>query len=111
MIGYSDLLEGGFDRYDPVTVPTAFTDLVDTVLAERSQIGESFLNPAYKNDLTLSGAAEIRVTFIKEGAANRNSLGYYTYNESTFAGLTKADVDTDEFESHLGGGVAKLARG
>ena len=92
---YIDAYEGGFDRYDPVTVPEAFTDLVDAVLEEHSQIGESFLNPAYKNELNLSGASEIRVTFIKEGAGNRNALGYYTYNDSTFAGLTKADVDTD----------------
>ena len=93
--GLTDEYEGGWDTYDPVTVPQEFNDLVDTVLAEGSKIDESFLNPAYQNDLTLSEPAEIRVTFIKEGAANRNSLGYYTYTEETFKNKTKGDIDTD----------------
>ena len=93
--GYSDLLEGGFDRYDPVTVPTSFTDIVDAVLTEGSNVGEAFINPAYKNDLVLSEASELRVTFIKEGAGNRNAMGYYVFEGDAFDGLTKADVDTD----------------
>ena len=93
--GLTDEYEGGWDTYDPVTVSQEFNDLVDTVLAEGSKIDESFLNPLYKNDLTLSEPAEIRVTFIKEGAANRNALGYYTYSEETFKDKTKGDIDTD----------------
>ena len=92
---YSDALEGGFDLYDPVEVPASYLEVIDTVLAERSQIDESFLDPTYNNELSLGGPGKIRVTFIKEGAANRNSLGYYTYSDATFAGLTKGDVDTD----------------
>ena len=93
--GLTDAYEGGWDTYDAVTVPTSFTDIVSTVLAEGSQIGESYLNTAYNNDLTLSGPGKIRVTFIKEGAGNRNSLGYYIFSEETFKGLTKEDIDTD----------------
>ena len=32
---------------------------------------------------------------LREGAGNRNSLGYYTFSEETFKGLTKEDIDTD----------------
>ena len=93
--GYTDELEGGFDRYDPVEVPSSFTDLINSVLSEHNKVDEAFLNPAYRNDLTLSGPGEVRVTFIDEGAGYRNAVGYYTFSEGTFDGLTKADVDTD----------------
>ena len=93
--GYTDTKEGGFDRYDPVEVPSSFLEIVSSVLSEGSNVDESFLNPAYQNDLTITGDAEVRVTFIDEGAGYRNAVGYYTFSQDTFVGLTKADVDTD----------------
>ena len=93
--GYTDAREGSFDRYDPVEVPSSFLEIVSSVLSEGSNVDESFLNPAYQNDLTLTGNAEVRVTFIDEGAGYRNAVGYYTFTQDTFVGLTKADVDTD----------------
>lgn len=93
--GYTDAREGSYDRYDPVEVPSSFLGIVSSVLSEGSNVDEPFLNPAYQNDLTLTGNAEVRVTFIDEGAGYRNAVGYYTFTQDTFVGLTKADVDTD----------------
>lgn len=93
--GYADAEEGAFDRYDPVTVPPVFRSVVDTVLAERAQLSEAFINSAYRNELVLSEDGQIRVTFIDEGAGYRNAVGYYLHQADTFDGLTKADVDSD----------------
>ena len=93
--GYSDELEGGFDGYESVAVAPEFKAIVDAALSEGSNVDESFINPAYRNDLVLSEAAEVSVTFIDEGAGYRNAVGYYIFPQAAFAGLSKADVDTD----------------
>ena len=76
--------------------PDFFRELINTVLLEHSEMNDSFLNPAYANDLTLSVAAQVRVTFIHEGAGYLNAVGYYTYTPESFDDCIKSEVDTDD---------------
>lgn len=69
--------------------------ITDALPEERGQIDQNFLNQAYDPNISLSAESQLAITFIDEGAGYRNSLGYFTFNDSTFSGLTFGDIDTD----------------
>jgi hypothetical protein len=73
-------------------------DLLSTVqeaLPERSAIDQSFLNPSYDPNISLTMDSQLGVTFIDEGAGYRNSLGYFSFSEGAFDGLTFGGIDSD----------------
>lgn len=76
-------------------VPGAFLNIVDRSLAERRNVDQAFLDPAYTPSLDISQEANVFVTFIDEGAGYRNSLGWFSYQDNAFDGLTKGDIDAN----------------
>ena len=67
----------------------------DALPEERGQIDQNFLNQAYDPNIRLSLESQLAITFVGEGAGYRNSLGYFTFNDTTFSGLTFGDIDID----------------
>jgi len=84
---------------DSVENHSVSADLLQTISdalpEERGRIDQNFLNRAYDPNISLSAESQLAVTFINEGAGYRNSLGYFTFNDDTFDGLTFGDIDTD----------------
>ena len=85
---------------DELPSPLQFRDLgpslledVREALPESSAVNQSFMDPAYDPNLRFSDNAQVGITFIDEGAGFRNSLGYFTYDDSSFVGMTFSDVD------------------
>ncbi|MHC5114934.1 MAG: DUF4114 domain-containing protein [Planctomycetota bacterium] len=76
-------------------VPPELMTTVAAELPESSNVNSAFLNPAYDPNLVISATAAITVTFLAEGAGFKNTLGYFTYNDQTFASLTHGDVNLD----------------
>ncbi|MDF1730777.1 MAG: DUF4114 domain-containing protein [Minwuia sp.] len=73
-------------------------DILDTVsrqLPESQAVGAEFLNEAYYPSLRLDDASHLAVTFVSEGAGYRNSVGYFTYQDNAFDGLTFGDIDSN----------------
>ena len=70
-------------------------DIVSEALPERRNVSAEFLNSGYDPYLSLNKDANVSVSFLSEGAGFRNSLGYFTFNDSSFDGLSKADVDAN----------------
>lgn len=68
---------------------------VRTEFPEATNINANFLNTDYDPYLTVNQDANVSVTFLDEGAGYRNSLGWMTFTESSFAGLSKGDIDID----------------
>ncbi|WP_281016431.1 DUF4114 domain-containing protein [Minwuia sp. IMCC3077] len=71
-------------------------DILETVsrqLPESQAVGAEFLNEAYYPSLRLDDASHLAVTFVSEGAGYRNSVGYFTYQDNAFDGLTFGDID------------------
>lgn len=78
------------------TVSQTLLDTITTALPnERGAIDQNFLNQDYYPNIYVSEEAQLAVTFIDEGAGYKNSLGYFTFNDSSFDGLTFGDIDTD----------------
>ena len=69
--------------------------LVRDVLPESRDATAEYLNADYDPNLRLTEDAVLSVTFIAEGASFRNTLGYFSYADNVFSGLTKADDDTN----------------
>lgn len=80
------------DIYDTEISDQLYNQITDA-LPESSSVTGAYLNPAYNPNLQLQDNADIFVTFIDEGAGYRNSLGYFSYVDDTFNGLTKSDID------------------
>ncbi|MCV6610917.1 MAG: DUF4114 domain-containing protein [Amphritea sp.] len=74
---------------------------IQLALPEGMDVNQDFLNPVYNPNITLQEDAHVSVTFLDEGAGYRNSLGYFTYSDSTFDGLSFGDIDTDG-SGHIG---------
>lgn len=68
---------------------------IQQALPESSNIDQDFINPQYDPVLTFSEDTQVGVTFIDEGAGYRNSLGYFTFSDSTFDNLDFGTVDSD----------------
>lgn len=90
----------GAQAADEVPSPLQFRDLgsglledVRAALPEQSAINQSFLDPAYDPNLRFEQDGQVGITFIDEGAGFRNALGYFTYEDDSFTGLTFSDID------------------
>ncbi|MBB6428279.1 DUF4114 domain-containing protein [Algisphaera agarilytica] len=68
---------------------------ISEYLPERTNVQAEFLNPEYDPNLVVGARTQIAVTFNDEGASYQNSLGYFTYQESTFESLTHGDINLD----------------
>lgn len=77
------------------TVSSNLLQLVEDALPEYHSVDQTYLDPVYDMNLVLSEEGRVSVTFIDEGAAYKNSLGYYAYPAGALDGLTKTDVDAD----------------
>lgn len=64
-------------------------------LPERTNVNAAFLDTQYDPNLVIGEATQIAVTFNDEGAGYQNSLGYFTYQEDTFTGLTHGSINAD----------------
>jgi len=84
------------------TVDPALLQTVAEQLPEANAVDSAFLNTDYDPYLTLNQDANVSVTFLDEGAGYNNSLGWLTFNEGAFDGLSKGDIDSD------GSGVVSL---
>ena len=67
----------------------------DALPEERGRIDQNFLNQAYDPNIRLNANSQLAVTFIDEGAGYRNSLGYFTFDDTTFSDLSFGDIDTN----------------
>lgn len=78
---------------------TISADLLQTISdvlpEERGRIDPNFLNRAYDPNIYLSASSQLAVSFVSEGAGYRNSLGYFTFDDNSFSGLSFGDIDTD----------------
>ncbi len=82
-----------FDSMYNKEIDTEFVQTVVSSLPERV-VNQEFISPNYDATLALNADnSTVSVTFISEGAGYRNSVGYYTFNDGAFDGLTKANVD------------------
>lgn len=68
---------------------------VSLALPEGQDVNQAFLSNGYSPNIILQEDAHVAVTFLDEGAGYRNSLGYFTYESTTFDSLSFADIDTD----------------
>ena len=69
--------------------------ITDALPEERGQIDQNFLNQSYDPNISLSLDSQLAISFIDEGAGYRNALGYFSYTNDSFSGLTFGDIDTD----------------
>ncbi len=83
------------DGLTNVPVSDSLMDTVTAALPEHTTVSPEFLNPGFDPYLSLNQSANVSVTFLSEGAGFRNSLGYFTFDNSSFDGLSKSDIDTD----------------
>ncbi|NTS76178.1 DUF4114 domain-containing protein [Catenovulum sp. SM1970] len=82
----------------PITnepVPEAILNAVATQLPEGRAVNASFLNTDFSPFLSINQQANVSVTFIDEGAGYRNSLGWFSFTDSTFSGLSNGDIDSN----------------
>ena len=85
---------------DELPSPLQFRDFgpgmledVREALPESRAVDASFLDPAYNPNLRFSQDGQVAISFIDEGAGYRNSLGYFTFEDNSFDGLTFSDID------------------
>lgn len=74
---------------------------ISLALPESQDVNQEFLSNEYSPNIVLQEDAHVSVTFLDEGAGYKNSLGYFTYDSSTFDGLTFGDIDLDG-SGHIG---------
>ncbi|MEI8609490.1 DUF4114 domain-containing protein [Enterovibrio sp. Hal110] len=84
-------------------VDESLMNLADTVLPEARAVNTEFLNTDYNPYLSMNQEGNVYVSFLDEGAGYKNSLGYFTFDDNTFSGLSKSSIDTDS------SGVVSLA--
>jgi LruC domain-containing protein len=76
-----------------VNVPTRVRRQIGRLLPERSNAGAAYLSESYASNLVFSGAATVRVVFVREGAAYQNTLGYFTYTDQPDGSVTIDSAD------------------
>lgn len=101
------------DRFE--AIPSSVMEIVGTVFPEKSAVGSSYLSGAYDPNLAITEQATVSVTFVHEGAGNRNSLGYFTY-ETDGSGVTIVDrqlifPNASHADPNLGWGGGRLVPG
>ncbi len=82
--------ESSNKEVDPFILTT-----VDQQLPEATAVNANYLNTDYDPYLSLNQDANVSLTFLDEGAGYKNSLGWLTFDENTFYGLSKGDIDID----------------
>lgn len=90
---YIDEVPAGIENHSVSS--TLLQTISDVLPEETGQIDQNFLNQAYDPNISLGLDSQLAITFIDEGAGYRNSLGYFTYSDTSFSGLTFNDIDTD----------------
>jgi LruC domain-containing protein len=91
LLGVPDNLELQNDPID-----AALLNDINASLPERKPVpayNPEYLSSKAETDVILTEPAEVWVTFVHEGAGNKNTLGYYTYNKNK-PPLTKKDIDS-----------------
>lgn len=83
------------DSLTNVEIDGSIIDTIDRYLPEREAIGSEFLSEEYTPILEFNADSQASVTFISEGAGYRNSLGYFSYDDGAFDGMTFSDIDID----------------
>ncbi len=83
------------DNITNVGLEAQLKQTINEALPEGRAVDAAFLNPTYDANINLSDNAQVSVTFVDEGAGYKNSLGYFTFQNDSFSGLTKNDIDTD----------------
>ncbi|MGB0683909.1 MAG: DUF4114 domain-containing protein [Magnetovibrionaceae bacterium] len=66
---------------------------VQEALPESRNVDSSFLNPGYDPNVRLSEDSQLAITFIDEGAGYRNSLGWFSFEDNAFDGLSHGAID------------------
>ncbi|EAR62020.1 DUF4114 domain-containing protein [Neptuniibacter caesariensis] len=74
---------------------------ISLALPERQDVNQAFLSNEYSPNIILQEDAHVSVTFLDEGAGYRNSLGYFTYEASTFENISFGQIDADG-SGHIG---------
>ncbi|MGL4735525.1 MAG: DUF4114 domain-containing protein [Enterovibrio sp.] len=86
-----------------VDVPTVTNNPTDSTFMQIATEGvqsnkpnsADFLNANYSPELTLNTDSTVYVTFLASLAGYKNTLGYITYNNDSFLGMTKSNIDLD----------------
>lgn len=107
------------DNITNITIDQAVMETIDRQLPEAQAVGAEFLDEAYSPNLRINQQAQVGISFITEGAGYRNSVGYFTYTDNAFDGLTFGAIDTDgsgnisarEIESLAGVGTVDIIFG
>lgn len=84
-----------------IDINPALLNEISLALPEKQDVNQEFLNTNYDPNIYLQEDAHVSVTFLDEGAGYRNSLGYFTYDSSTFDGMSFGDIDLDS-SGHIG---------
>ena len=77
-----------------IPIDSSVIDFVNSALPEAT-VNADYINPNYDGYLSLNQNATVSVSFLNEGAGYRNSVGYFTFEDGSFDGLTKSSVDTN----------------
>ena len=93
-MGTTDSL-GVPDYLEPVgdVVPSEFYEWLDGQLPEMTPLDPDSLPPTIGQELHFTESSDVWMTYVKEGAGYRNSVGYYTYNTGS-PPTTADDIDT-----------------
>jgi len=76
-----------------VTVPANVIQTIGSVLPERSNANAAYLSSVYTPNLLVEEPCTVDVVFVWEGAGYRNTVGYFTYEESPAGGVTITSSD------------------
>jgi LruC domain-containing protein len=67
------------DSTEKVTVPTGLLTTIGSTFPEGVHVGASLLSSTYDPNLILSAQAELRVSYLYQGASYKSALGYFTW--------------------------------
>lgn len=88
-------VEDATDTLQNVALPEGLMTEVQQALPEGQDVNQEFLNASYNPNVTLQQEANMAVTFLTEGAGYRNSLGYFTFTDDTFANQSFGSIDSN----------------
>jgi len=100
----SDLLYAASDATDTlvnIEVNETLLEEVRLALPEGTVANQEYLKPLYNPNISLQADAHVSITFLDEGAGYRNSLGYFTFSDTTFDDISFGDIDLDG-SGHIG---------
>jgi hypothetical protein len=100
----ADALYAATDATDTlvnIDLDPALLEEVRLALPEGTVANQEYLDSQYNPNIALQTDAHMSITFLDEGAGYRNSLGYFTFESSTFDGVTFGDLDLDN-SGHIG---------